>query len=60
MMFLSFFSSFLQNPKTAYLYPAGNSRVEPIGVIIFASAMFVASFQIIIQVGFFSLFVLFF
>ncbi len=38
-----------KNPRTVYLYPAGNSRVEPIGVIIFASAMFVASFQIIIQ-----------
>lgn len=37
------------NKRTIYLYPAGNSRAEPIGIIIFASAMFVASFQIIIQ-----------
>jgi len=38
-----------QKKGSLYLFPAGNSRVEPIGIIIFATAMFVAAVQIIIQ-----------
>jgi cation diffusion facilitator family transporter len=39
----------MRRQRSVYLYPAGNTRIEPIGVIIFASAMFVTTFVIIIE-----------
>jgi divalent metal cation (Fe/Co/Zn/Cd) transporter len=36
-------SCLMKRKRNIYLYPAGNSRIEPIGVVIFASAMFVVS-----------------
>lgn len=39
----------MKRKRSIYLYPAGNTRIEPIGVVIFASAMFVATFQIIVE-----------
>jgi cation diffusion facilitator family transporter len=42
-------SCLMKRKRSIYLYPAGNTRIEPIGVIIFASAMFVATFQIIVE-----------
>lgn len=42
-------SLLMKRRRSIYLYPAGNTRIEPIGIIIFASAMFVATFQIIVQ-----------
>ncbi len=42
-------SCVMKRKRSIYLYPAGNTRIEPIGVIIFAAAMFVATFQIIVE-----------
>jgi hypothetical protein len=39
-------SCLMKRKRSIYLYPAGNTRIEPIGVVIFASAMFVATFQV--------------
>ena len=42
-------SCLMKRQRSPYLYPAGNTRIEPIGVLIFATAMFVATLQIIVE-----------
>lgn len=47
--FVIFFTSILQKRNEPYLYPAGKRRIEPLGVIIFATAMFVATFNLVVE-----------
>ena len=42
-------SCLMRKKSNVYLYPAGNTRIEPIGVLIFVSAMCVATLQVITQ-----------
>jgi len=43
-----FITNRIQRKRNPYKYPAGNSRMEPLGIVVFASVMFTATLQLII------------
>jgi cation diffusion facilitator family transporter len=44
-----FITTCLMRKKNPYEYPAGKSRLEPLGIVIFSTCMFTAAFQIITE-----------
>jgi len=44
-----FVTNFFIKKKQVYLYPAGKSRIEPLGIIVFSSLMFSLSFQVLVE-----------
>jgi len=44
-----FVTNYFIKKKQVYLYPAGKSRIEPLGIIVFSSLMFSLSFQVLVE-----------
>jgi len=46
-IFLTYYIT--KSKSNFYKYPAGKSRVEPVGIIVFAACMFTATFQVVVE-----------